>query len=105
MRSREVLKTLDDYLIFSCQVDWPSKVYDQGNTHRFTPRGRYNGCEHVLIDDASAGRVARSRQRREIHFPRFPPKRMDVGSRRQPESNEVGRNVVRLNDVVGVGIL
>src|SRR5882757_3781846 len=79
--------------------------YIQGDAHRFAFRGRHPRGKHVLVDAATAGGIARSCYRRKRYFPRFPPKRMCVETRRHPKGNRVGWNVVRLNDVFNVGII
>src|SRR6266850_7081296 len=79
--------------------------YIQGDAHRFGLRGRHIGGKHVLANDTTAGGIARSCHRRKRYFPRFPPKRMCVETRRHPKGNRVSWNVVRLNDIFNVGII
>src|ERR1700749_96341 len=79
--------------------------YIQGDAHRLALRGRHTGGKHVLVNDTTAGGIARSYYRRKHYFPRFPPKRMCVGTRRHPEGNIVSWNVVRLNDIINVGTI
>src|SRR6266850_757757 len=78
--------------------------YIQSDAHRLVLRGRHTGGKHVLVNVTTAGGTARSCYRRKRYFPRFPPKRMCVGTRRHPKGNKVGWNVVRLNDIMNVGI-
>src|ERR1700757_2569557 len=79
--------------------------YIQTDAYRFALRGRYTRGKHVLVNDTTAGGIARSCYRRKCYFPRFPPKRMCVETRRHPKGNKVSWNVVRLNDIIHVGIL
>jgi len=59
----------------------------------------------VLVNDVTAGGIARSCYRRKRYFPRFPPKRMCVETGRHAKGNGVSWNVVRLNDIFNVGII
>src|SRR6185369_586758 len=79
--------------------------YVQGDAHRFALRGRHTGGKHVLVDVPIAGGIARSRYGRKGYFPRFPPKRMCVETRRHPKGNRVSWYVVGLNDIFNVGII
>src|SRR5258708_39984749 len=83
----------------------PWMKYKQGDAHRFALWGRHPGGKHALVNDATAGGIARSCYRRKRYFPRFPPKRMCVETRRHPKGNKVSGNVVRLDDIIHVGIL
>src|SRR6267154_3724463 len=79
--------------------------YIQGDAHRFAFRGRHTRGKHVLVNDTTAGGIARSCYRRKRYFPRFPPKRISVETRRHPKGNKVSWNVVRLYDIVHVSII
>src|SRR6266576_66812 len=79
--------------------------YIQGDAHRFALRGRHTRGKHVLVNDTTAGGIARSCYRRKRYFPRFPPKRMCVGTRRHAKGKRVSWNVVRLNHIFNVGII
>src|SRR5690242_14672174 len=79
--------------------------YIQGDAHRFASRGRRTGGKHVLVNDTTTACGARSCRRRKRYFPRFPPKRMSVETRRHPKGNKVGWNVVRLDDIIHVSII
>ena len=59
----------------------------------------------MLANDTGTACIARSCYRRKRHFPGFPPKRMCVKTRRCPKSNIVSWNVVRLDDIIYVGII
>src|SRR5579859_877450 len=79
--------------------------YIQRDAHRFAPRGRRAGGKHVLVNHTTASGLARSCYRRKRYFPRFPPKRMCVETRRHLKGYRVSWNVVRLNDEFNVGII
>src|SRR6267378_5970628 len=80
--------------------------YIQSDAHRFALRGRHTGSKHVLVNDTTAGGIARSCYRRKRYFPRFPAEGMlCVGTGGHPKGNNVSRNVVRLDDIIHVGIL
>src|SRR6266581_6115291 len=83
----------------------PLMKYIQGDAHRFALRGRHTGGKHALVNDATAGGIARSCYRRKRHLPRFPPKRMSVETRRHPKGNKVSWNVVRLDNIMYVVII
>src|SRR5947208_16040609 len=83
----------------------PLMKYIQGDAHRFALRGRHTGGKHALVNDTTAGGIARSCYRRKHCFPRFPPKRMCVETRRHPKGNKVSWNVVRLDNIMYVRIV
>src|SRR5258708_6557674 len=79
--------------------------YIQGDAYRFAPRGRHTGGKHVLVNDTATFCIPRSCNCRKRYFPRFPPKPMCVEARRRAKGNIVSWNVVRLDDIVYVGII
>src|ERR1700741_4770974 len=82
-----------------------SVKYKQGDAHRFALRRWHTGGKHVLVYDTPAGGIAPACYRRKRFFPRLPPKRMSVKTRRHPKGNIVSWNVIRLDDIIHVGIL
>ncbi len=59
----------------------------------------------MLVNDTTTACITRSSYGRKRYFPLFPPKRMSVESRRQSKGNNVSWNVVRLYDIIHVGII
>src|SRR5712664_4005466 len=79
--------------------------YIQGDTHRFARRDRHIGGKHVLVNDTTTACITRSSYGRKRYFPLFPPKRRSVESRRQSNGNSGSWNVVRLYEIIHVGII
>src|SRR5260370_21062428 len=79
--------------------------YIDGDAQRLAVGGRHTGGKHAVVRDATAGGIARSCYRRKRYFPRFAAKRMGVETRRHPKGNQVSWNVVRLDDIISVGII
>src|SRR5438309_4396237 len=79
--------------------------YIQSHAYRFATRGRHTGGKHVLVNDTTAGGIARSCYRRKRYFPRFPTEGMCVGTRLHPKGNKVSWNVVRLDNIMYVVII
>src|SRR3954463_6523644 len=104
-KSREVLEFVDDDLILVLQRDVTLMKYIQGNAHRFAPWSRHTVSKHVLIRDTTGTSIPQSRYRRKRYSPWFPPKRMCVETRRFPKGKIVSWNVVRLDDIIYVGIV
>src|ERR1700722_4669169 len=77
----------------------------QGDAHRFATRGRNSRGKHMLINEASAARIGRTRCGRKRYLPGFPAKRMCKDTARHPKSNNVSWNVVGLDDVVRIVII
>src|SRR6266849_6390679 len=78
--------------------------YIQTDAHRFSVRGRHTRGKHVPANDAAAC-IARSGYGGKDYLPRFPAEGMCVGTGGHPKGNKVSRNVVRLDDIIHVGIL
>src|ERR1700751_10040 len=79
--------------------------YIQGDAHRFALRGWHTRAKHVLVNDATAGGIARSCYRRKRYFPRFPAEGMRVGTGGQSKRNKVCWNVVWLDDIIRARVL
>src|ERR1700730_12783376 len=79
--------------------------YIQGDAYGFALRGRHTGGKHVLVNDTTAGGIVRPRYRRKRYFLRFPAEGMYVGTGGHPKGNKISWNVVRLDDIIHVGIL
>src|SRR6202453_1216204 len=79
--------------------------YVQSDAHRFAPWGRHTGGKHMPVNDTANACIARSCYSRKRYFSRFPVKRVSVRTWRQAKGNKVGWNVIRLDDVIHVGII
>src|SRR5229473_6599470 len=79
--------------------------YIQGDAHRFALRGRHTGGKHALVNDTTAGGIARSGYGRKRYLPWFPAEGVCVGTRRHPKGNKVSWNVVRLDNIMYVVII
>ena len=102
-RSRKVFEFIDYNFIFIFQGNLAPNEFIKGDTHRLARRGRNSRTEDVLVDQSAA--ITRTTHRRKRHLPRLPPELVGECTRRHPKANEVGGNVIRLHDIMNIGVI
>ena len=103
--SRKVLELVDYDFIFIFQWNPAPNENIKGETHRLACWGGNSRGENVLVDKPIASPVARSSHCGKRNLPWFPAKRVREYTSGHPRSNEVRRNVIRLDDIVQIRVI